>query len=231
MIAQLLRRGLSLLAYFCLATLIAQAVLFLYLAARYQPDRTKLIQILAILQDVDLFAMKEAAERDRDEISPEQVSYEQIIERRAVKVHHLELRERALKDGLQTLQLERRKLADEQQRQQQLKQVFEKQLVDMQAKETSEGMEDNRAKLESIKAKQAKELLVEMLNNDEIHDVVTLLKGMPNVKAAKIIGEFKTAEELQEISEVLRLIREGSPVADLAVDTRKELQQPKAAGP
>ena len=92
-------------------------------------------------------------------------------------------------------------------------------------------MDDNRAKLESIKAKQAKELLLEMLDQQEINDVVTLLKGMPNVKAAKIIGEFKTPDELEKIGQVLRLIREGTPVSDLVANTREKLEQPKPGGP
>ena len=80
MIARLSRGALSLLMYFLLATLVAQGTLFVYLGLRYHLDRNKLVQILAILQDVDLFAMKEAVEKEEEEVSREQVSYEQIVQ-------------------------------------------------------------------------------------------------------------------------------------------------------
>lgn len=231
MIVRLLRSGGSLLVYLGLATLLSQGILLSYVTLAWGINRTKLVQALAILQDVDLFAIKEAAEGEQEEVSLEQASYDQIIERRAIKVHHLELREQALRDGLNMLRFEQRKLAEERKRYKQLRGSFDKQLADMQEQITSEGMDDNRRKLEAIKAKQAKELLTEMLDQDEINDVVTLLKGMPDVKAAKIISEFKTDEELEKIGKVLRLIRQGTPLSDLVADTRKKLDQSKPTGP
>jgi len=223
------------LVYFLLATLIAQEGLFAYLGLRYRLDRTKLVQMMAILQDVDLFAMKEAADKEKEDLPAEQVSYTQILQTRAMKIHHLELREQAVRDLLDLVRLDQRKLAEERRRYEQIKTAFDQQLADVQERTISEGMDDNRAKLESIKAKQAKELLLAMLDPDSenyaINDVVTLLKGMPNTKSSKIITEFKTDKELEQIGEVLNLIREGTPIAGLAGETRKKLASPAPAGP
>ncbi len=231
MIARLLRGGLWLLLYTLLATAIAQAAIFVFLGVRYDLNRTKLVQMFAVLQDVDLFAMKEAAAKQKEDLSTEQVSYQQILGERARMIHHLELREQALQDGVAWLRFERQKLADERKRYRQTLSAFDQQLAEMQQQATSEGMDDNRAKLESIKAGQAKDLLVGMIDPKSksyaIDDAVTLFKGMPNTKAAKIIGEFKDPEDLKMIAEVLRLIREGTPLADLAAETREKLDTRK----
>ena len=73
----------------------------------------------------------------------------------------------------------------------------------------------------------AKALILEMLNKKEVDDVVALLSPMPDAKRAKIFGEFKTDEEMEQLSDVLRRIRVGSPTANLPENTRKQLEQLK----
>jgi hypothetical protein len=225
MIARLLRSSLSLLVYFCLATFIAQIILLAYFGLAWKVNRGRLVQALAVLQGVDLLALRGEPEDDLADVGSEQVSYEQVLETRASQVAHLQLREQALKDGLDQLRFEQNKLATARQEFQQLKQSLDAQLLAMQENATSQGMTDVRSKLEAIKSKQAKELLLEMLNSGETNAVVTLLSGMPTTKSAKIISEFKTDEEMEQIAKVLRLIREGSPASELAAGTKEKLNQ------
>ena len=60
------------------------------------------------------------------------------------------------------------------------------------------GREDARRTLETLKPKQAKELIAQMLEGKEIDEVVMLLAGMPEGKRAKIIAEFKTPAETEQ---------------------------------
>jgi len=113
----------------------------------------------------------------------------------------------------------------------QLKQSFEAELLAWQQKAQSSGIEDNLAKLEALKPSQAKQLLMDMLDKNEIDDVVILLKGMNTSKAAKIIGEFKTPEEIEQIAEVLRRIRQGEPVSSLATSAAQQLSPGGGGGP
>lgn len=230
MITRLMRSGLSLLVYFCLATCIAQVILFVYLSFAWRPDRQKLIQVLAVLQDVDPFATDEA-ERQRDEVSSEQVSYEQILEARAAKLLHLQLREQALEKALGQLAFEQRRLTEDKKQYEQLRESFNNELLTMQEGATTKGRDVVMQKLSSIKAKQAKELLAEMLNNDEMDEVVVLLSAMPDVKAAKIIAEFKLPEEIEQMYEILRRIGKGFPDSKLAADTREKLAELSPSGP
>jgi len=83
----------------------------------------------------------------------------------------------------------------------------------------------------AIKPAQAKLLLDDMLDDGEIQTVVTLIQGMPDVKASKIIGEFKTEQDLEKIGEVLRLILEGGARTDLAATAAGQLENPNTATP
>ena len=72
---------------------------------------------------------------------------------------------------------------------------------------------------------QGKELLLEMLDDEELNQVVVLLAAMPTSKCAKIMAEFRTAEEITQLNDILRKIREGYPEHDLADGTLAALDQ------
>jgi len=230
MITRLLHTAGSLFVYFCVATLIAQVVLLAYIQHAWQLNRDKTVQVLAIAQGIDLFEIKRESERDSREPSPEQVSYNQIMEARAIKVRHLELREQALANALDQLQSQRQQLAHDTKKYEQLKKTFDEELLAMKEGAAHEGEEEVRATLEKIKPQQAKELLLTMLGNDETDTVVALLSGMSVDKRAKIVGQFKTPDENKKVNEILRLIREGTPKSDLVKKTQEQLQLPQSTG-
>jgi hypothetical protein len=131
-----------------------------------------------------------------------------------------------LRNNLVQVQSEEGKLIDNMRRQKSLLDDFNAQVKELKESSTSAGMTDVLMNLQAIRPKQAKELLVEMLDNKEIDKVVLLLRQMDIKKSAAIIGEFKTDEELEKISEVLRRMREGQPEAKLA-DKAQQQMEPK----
>lgn len=212
--------------YGCVATVIAQAVLLVFIAKSWQLDKDRMTRALAVAQGVDLSAPGEPSSPQRGDVSREHVAYEEVLDARAVKVRHLELREQALAEGLGQLDREQRKLTEEHETVARLKKAFDAQLLAIREQAVSEGIEDTRAKLMAIKPTQAKLLLDDLLERDEIQTVVTLIRGMPDTKSSKIITEFKSEEDLQRIGEILRLIIEGDAVADLAATAGRQLQNP-----
>ena len=214
------------LVYFCVATLIAQVILLGYLGFRWQLDRGKLVQILAIAQDIDLFALRDEAEGRRDEIPPEQVSSEEIIEARAVKFRNLELQEQALKNARDEIRTQREELK----RSKQAKEQFAAELLALREGAVREGRDEVRLMLQDMKPKQAKEQLVEMLEKDEMDEVVVLLVGMSGANRKKILGEFKTTEEAEKLGEILRIIRQGAPQSKLAERAQEQLGRANLAG-
>ncbi len=223
MIGRLFRAMGWVFVYTCVATVLALAILLGYAASRWGLDQDKLMRMLAVAYSIDLEAIRSQVTEQELPASSEQVSYDQILAARAVKAQHLELRELALQQALGQLQFESQQLAEQSDKYQRLKETFEAELAALQEHAQSSGIEDNLAKLEALKPDQAKQLLVEMLEQDEIDDVVILLKGMSTSKAARIIAEFETPEEIEQIAEVLRRIRQGEPVASAVSGTTEQL--------
>ncbi len=230
MIGRLLQAVARIFVYTCVATVLALAILLGYAAARWDLDRDKLVRMLAVAYSIDLEAMRSQVTEKELPPTSEQVSYDQILAARAVQAQHLALRELALQQALGQLQFETQQLAERAEKYRKLKETFETELAALQAQSQSSGIEDNLAKLEALKPDQAKQLLVEMLEKNEIDDVVILLKGMSASKAARIIGEFKTPEEIEQIAEVLRRIRQGEPAAGLAASTAEQLPPATTGG-
>jgi hypothetical protein len=77
-----------------------------------------------------------------------------------------------------------------------------------------------------MKPKQAKEQIQKMLAERELKQAVTLLSAMPIEKRTKIITEFKTEEESEQLAEMLRLIRAGEPEVTLVDEAQKNLSKP-----
>jgi hypothetical protein len=227
MIGRLLHSAGAALTYFCVATVLTQIILAVVIVSKWQLDRERVAQMLAIAYGVDLFAMREVAEKEREQPPAEQPSYDQVLEARAAKMRDLELREQTLQDDLAQLRMKQDKTADELKRTQQLKESFDAALRAQREGATATGTEEVRRILETIKPKQAKELLVQMLDDKRLDEVVVLLAAMPDARCAKIVGEFKTAEDRERIGEVLRRIREGVPTAEIADETLKKLAPPK----
>ena len=227
MIGRLLKGLFSVALYFALATLIAQIILGAQLWVQWNMDRSRLVQMLAVAQGIDLAALRQQSSPDRERLSDAQVSYEEVLESRAAKDLHLQLREQALENTLTQLRGDQQQLAEAQQLYARERAQYETQLSSLQQAANIAGREEARRILESIKPKQAKELLREMLDKGELEAVVMLLREMPDSKRAKIVGEFETPEDLQKIDEVLRLIRQGAPESELAGTARQQLDQPR----
>ena len=217
--------------YGCVATVIAQAIVLAFLARSWQLDRDRAMRALAVAQGVDIPATAGETAAPPGDVSREHVSFEQILETRALKVRNLELREMALAESLGQLAREQRLLREERASLARTKESFETELLAIQQQAASQGMEDTRAKLMAIKSDQAKLLLDDLLDRGDMRAVVTLIRGMPDSKSSKIIGEFKTPEDLERIGEVLRVILEGDATGELAAATAARLQDTDTATP
>jgi hypothetical protein len=229
MIGRLLRIFVTTLLYFCAATVIAEGVVAAFLVTSLHIDRRRLAQVVAVARGVDLATAKENQPKVV-ESSSEQVSYEQVLEARAMKSRNLEIREQALKGSLDQLSFEQGRLAEEKEAFQKLKGGFEQNLATIKKQTLDAGWEENRQALLSVKPKQAKALILEMLEKNELEEVVALMAPMPEARLAKIISEFKQADEAKKIDEILRRIRHGEPITDAAEKVQQQLGASKEQG-
>jgi hypothetical protein len=222
MIGRFLRMLGGAMLYFCAATVLAECVVATYLAASLHVDRHRWAHAVAALRGRDLAIVPESHPRE-PESSTEQASYEQILEARALKARDLEIREQALRSALAQLHAEQGRLAEDKDGFQKLKSAFEENLAAIKKQTLDAGWEENRNALLALKPKRAKDLILQMLEKNEDEEVVALMGPMPDARLAKIIGEFKTAEETKKIDEILRRIRRGEPIAGAAEKAQQQL--------
>jgi hypothetical protein len=228
MISRLFHTATAMLLYFCLATLIAQSIVAIHLWSKWKMDRSKLLQMLAVAQGVDPLTARQETEKANEPVSAEQPSYEQILATQAANDLNLQLREQSLDNALAAMDSQRQTLAQSQLQFDQQRQQYEGQLRELQNQTVVAGRDVNQRTLESIKPKQAKSLLMQMLQNGDLDAVVMLLREMSDGNRAKIVGEFKTPDESAKIEEVLRLIRRGMPEAGVAkaAENQRRAEQP-----
>jgi hypothetical protein len=229
MIGRLVHMLVVVVACFSVGTVLSAVGMGGYLAVKWDVNRAKLMQMLAVAQGIPLpTAPVKPAEAPAPD-SQDQASYEEVLEARAEKFRNLELREQALRGSLDQMRYEQGRLAEEKAVVDKSRQSLQAQLTQIDKEATDAGWEQNRVSLQTIRPKQAKELLLAMMAKNEMDDVVALLAPMNDSKLAKIIGEFKTPEETQKIDEVLRLIRRGVPRTTAAANTRQQLGAAQAA--
>ena len=166
----------------------------------------------------------------KKENDSEQPSFEQFLAAQGLKARDLEQRELTVRANIQQFQEELNKIVEEKKHVQSVRNDLKEKLDEMNTSAAAAGVENVLQTLQSLKPKQAKALIAQRLEKGEIDAVVKLLTNMSDGKRAKIIAEFKTAAEMEQIGEVLDRIRQGQPTKSLVDDTGKKLQPPKGPG-
>lgn len=221
----------ALVAYLSVATVLAAASGLVYLRASGKLDAQKLAHVVALLQGLEIPDKQPEKQAEEKALDSEQPSYDDREKTRQLHSRALEMRELALKSGLERIRFEQRVLTEEKDRYERLKVAFEEQLAALRDGAKSSGRENIRLIWENIKPKLAKEQILEMLEANEINEVVAILSAVPIAKRAKIVSEFKTPDETGKLDEILRLIRQGVPETNLIDKTRSQIQEPNKDRP
>jgi len=230
MIGRVLGGTMTLLVYLAAATLIAELIVLGYLWAAWKMDVQRLARVVAVARGDSAEGKPDQGNAAHGQVPPAEPSYQEIVQRRAVMLRDLELRESSLKSAVEELKLQQDTLAKDREQLAQQSQDFDTRVAAILQGAQATGLETVRSTLASVKPKQAKDLILDMLDKKETRDVVLLLSEMNESKRAKIVGEFKTPEESEKIAEVLRLIREGEPQSALAGQAQQERQGAPTGG-
>jgi hypothetical protein len=222
-------------AYLCVSTVITLCLMLAYANSKGYLEKEKLAKMAAIAQGLDESTISTSPgthEEAKPPDTPEQPSLEDIETRRAIHMRNVELREQALDTSLERLFSQQRTLADEKDSYDKIKVAFEKQLNELHTGALATGRENIRSIWESIKPKQAKDQMIQMIATGRQEDVVAILSAMPVTKRAKIIGEFKTDEDNKKLDDILERIRRGMPEEKVIDNTKGQLDElkPKSAG-
>lgn len=221
--------GLGLL-YFCVATVLAQAVVvgMLWWKGAFSDDRA--VAMFAALHGIHPESPGASAAASRDD-AKEQPSLEEISRKRMLAGLDLSLRESALDKSLVDLRMLEAQIVTENERLKQWQEGMDQRIARAENTVLESSLRELQQTLEAISPKQAKEQILKILettpDGDDtraMNDVVRILKAMPLDKRKKILGEFKSVPESEKLAEILREIRLSPVEMDMLRDSRNQLE-------
>jgi hypothetical protein len=217
--------------WFCVGTVLAQAALvgMLWWKGAFSDDRV--MAMYAALHGIERASAASKITPVAD-TNTEQRSLEELAQQRMLRSLDLELRENALDKGLADLRNLEAQIRTDETRLNDWKESYDMRLARLETTALETSLLELQKTLEAIQPKQAKEQILKMIddapdgrNEQAMQDVVKILKAMPMDKRRKILGEFKSEDEVKTLAEILKEIRLGSPEVDLIRDSRAQLQQ------
>ncbi|MBM3998535.1 MAG: hypothetical protein FJ297_03155 [Planctomycetes bacterium] len=213
------------LVYFLAATAAALIGLIGVLWLKGHLNRDKALDVLAAAYGVEPPAPPATGDG-----KDARVSYEDVLEKRAIQGMDLDLREHALDKAMTDLVNQQTRLDDDRTKYNQLLEQFEARLAELQAGAADRAMQDVLQTLVSMRAEQAKEQLLKLIETGGHDRVVTLFKMMPAEIRKKILGEFTTTER-DTLHEIIQKILAGSGEGDLINAVSGQVGQFKNAQP
>jgi hypothetical protein len=228
MIGKLLGMLITFIAAVCVATVISAAVLVFYYAQSWKVSKERAGQAMAILQGTSPEALLPPAPPKKPDA--EQPGYEKLFAEHDLERLQVDQKQAAIRSLVNQFQNQLDKVEIERKRVQSVSDDLQAKLDEMKNSANDAGMATVEETLEKLKPKQAKELIMQRLDKGDIDVVAKMLTNMSDGKRAKIIAEFKSAEDMDKIGVVLNRIRQGQPTTEMADQTEKKLQSPKGPG-
>ncbi|MEX0936793.1 MAG: hypothetical protein WDZ59_02955 [Pirellulales bacterium] len=205
--------------YLCIGSIVTAAVGMGYLWSSGKLDDEKLVKILAVVHDVTI--EKEETPRSASQAAgAQQPSYDENETVRDIMMRKLELKRLAVDKAIEDIRYKRQQLDSDRERHQRLVSTFDAKLESLFGEATAEGFAKQRRIWENIKSTQAKDQIIQMVEQEEIEDVVAILSEMPVEKQAKIVSQFTTEAEIEVLDNILRMVRQGLPQTALIEQTR-----------
>lgn len=215
----------SLLVYVCVGTVVAAAIVAGYAATHGYLTKERIARMADVARGIE--AAPAPIQQASKEVEPaDQPSFEDIERHRGIKARNLELRELAIEDGMKRIYFEQKKLNESYDRYKLLRDSFNQAVLDVDKNRAiKEGQDKIRQIWENMKPRQVKDQILQMIDDGEMNEVVSILSSVNTNKQAKIITEFKTDDETKKLDEILRLIRHGVPDVLPIDEARDKLNQ------
>ncbi len=196
--------------YFCIGSVVAQAIVLGVFWTKSAFEGDKRMKILAVLYDVDVDAMQ--LELDQaDQTQPIDLENESTATRKNAALF---AREDSFKNSLNDLVALQNKIRNEQERHEILTQDFDNLLGQMEIEAMENNLVEIRRTLEIMKSKQAKTQISRMLDDGAIEDVAKVIGAMPLASRGKILREFKTREEERQRHQIIQELGRQAALPD-----------------
>lgn len=207
---------------FCVATVIAQMILFTYFLTRGSLNGDTATKVVALLNGIDITGNRlqqiMRASEDR-----EQPDFDDILEARKMESFDMDVRLRSQKEYRDELATMLAEIKEEGAQLDERVANFRAEIDEIDKSAQKKGIQDVQRTLESLDPAQAKEQLLLMYDDQRVDEVVTIVKAMSSEKRSNILGEFVGEKDAEKLAEILRRIGEGMPTTSLIDETRQGL--------
>jgi len=205
----------ALLIYGCVATTVAEGIGLSALWSQGGLSATKIRKYAAVMYGFDVTALDFGDKQRPDHAAETTMSREEMLQARVDADAKLVARKQAIKKGADDIRGRAQRLSTKRERYEIVKQGFSELLGQLEQDARTAAIQEVRRTLEAVRPKQAKDLLMDMLqdnqvasSDDVLGDVLAIIRGMPQDKLKKVFGEFKTDTERNELHRVLVAIGE-----------------------
>lgn len=219
----------ALIGYVCTATVITACLCVGYLWREDRLTDEKMFRIVAILHDIDIDKLaKEEETEEQAEAPPQETSLGDVERTREILARDFEVKQEQLTRGRQVFDYSYSRLREEMARFDQLAGDLDRRLRE--EGESARKLSVSRVvrDLELLGPTEAKNLLrATLAEPDGVENVITLMNTMSGSKLKKILSQFQTQEELDDLHAIHRLMMQGGPqkeVLDRALEELSQLQ-------
>lgn len=207
--------------YFCVATVMAQGIMLLYVSTKVDLTPETIRRMAQVAYGIEEKPTETPIPADLTEPAAE--THSQVVESRALALRNMELRQQSLQSLKAGIDQQRREVAEETASTERARKAFDNRLTEWSDAERTAAIDNAVAFIAGLKAPQAKEQIQLMWERGEKDWVVSLVKSLPTTNRNKIAAEFKGEDESRDLSEIIRLLREGVPEIRLAQDVERML--------
>jgi 3-methyladenine DNA glycosylase AlkC len=207
--------AMGLVAYVCVATVIAAALAIGFLWHTDHLNSEKAFRIVALLHDVDLQQIAEAQRTHGDDVPPEEPALGDLLQRQLVQDRNLEVKMLALQRGRQEYDHRLQQLKEQTERYDRLAQDLQTRLKQHEELSTRQNVATVVGQLEQLRPDVAKESLMRWIKEGRMDDAILLMSRMSETKLSKILKTFETDEELDKLHQIHQKIIGGSTTTQL----------------
>ncbi|MEX0819277.1 MAG: hypothetical protein WD070_06780 [Pirellulaceae bacterium] len=206
----------AVLVYTCVATTVAEVIVVAALWRSGAFETAKVQKYAAIVYGFDL------AELDLDGKKPQAeqptLTRDELLDARVKSHPTLAARHAAIRKGADDIHSLVQTLATKRERYEIVKDGFANLLAQLEKDVDETALSEVRRTLEVLKPRQTKDLMIDMLRDgdvtaedDVLGDVLAMIRGMPQDKLKRILGEFKSEEERIVLNRILLALGELDP--------------------
>jgi flagellar motility protein MotE (MotC chaperone) len=191
-------------AIFCTATLFTLAGATLWIGMQGHINREDLAEMKAIVMGTERPSQMKVVQEDE---TPRKAGFEEISRMRVLKIMELEKREQELDSLKQNIDLQVQAILVKRTELETLRDAMRKEIDTSEKKISAEATEQARG----ILLKMSPDAAVEKLMTLETPEAITLVKGMGEKDAAKILDKFRGGEAGAKGNEIFAAISRGFP--------------------